>query len=349
MDVIKKINDNYILIIILIVAALIRLFPIAWDGGYYTHPDERHIYSVVSQLDFPDSIAEFFSEESTWDPHFYAYGSLPLYLLHFASQAYSSIDFYANTYQKLYTVARPLSAYFDLGTVSLVYLFIKLFTKDKRHSLLGAALYAILVFPIQNAHFYTVDTQLTFWCVLTLFLLTKGVKQLNTSYFYVASVSIAAAVSTKIIGLALFASFGIALLIYVLRLPEIKALHKVISFIKIGILSTSIILFLTMFFQPYVFLNWETFMNDISVQTRMRTDATVFPYTIQYLTTTNYLYPIKQIINWGMGIVPAVIGMVGFVFISFQKGLLLIKDKQFSSWLPLIVFAWIIFLFMGAS
>ena len=43
MKLLKKLNQNYLLLVILIVAAMLRLFPTDWDGGYYTHPDERHI------------------------------------------------------------------------------------------------------------------------------------------------------------------------------------------------------------------------------------------------------------------------------------------------------------------
>lgn len=43
------------------------------------------------------------------------------------------------------------------------------------------------------------------------------------------------------------------------------------------------------------------FLRDVRDQTRMNSDAYVFPYTLQYVTTRPYIYHIEQIFRWGLG------------------------------------------------
>src|SRR5512140_1881772 len=79
---VKYLRSPYIaLVVILLVAALLRFYSIAWDGGYLFHPDERKIVLVASALGWPSSPGEFFSTESPLNPKFFAYGSFPIYLL----------------------------------------------------------------------------------------------------------------------------------------------------------------------------------------------------------------------------------------------------------------------------
>ena len=72
----------------LLLAMGLRIYGIDWDEGYaYTpHPDERAILMSVDELQFP-SLGDWHllgsAENSTWNPRWFAYGSLPLYLLKF--------------------------------------------------------------------------------------------------------------------------------------------------------------------------------------------------------------------------------------------------------------------------
>src|SRR5207248_9091823 len=60
----------------------LRLYGLNWDAGNSFHPDEREILFHVVALKWPTSIAQFFDPvNSPLNPHFFAYGSFPLYLL----------------------------------------------------------------------------------------------------------------------------------------------------------------------------------------------------------------------------------------------------------------------------
>jgi len=49
----QKVLSRLILCLILAVALFLRLYHIAWDGGYLFHPDERQILVVADELSFP--------------------------------------------------------------------------------------------------------------------------------------------------------------------------------------------------------------------------------------------------------------------------------------------------------
>jgi len=156
------------LIAILAVAAALRLYGIAWDGGMLFHPDERHILVVANGIAFPPLRAwgTLLSPESPWNPQFFAYGSLPIYLLRIMADLAGRLDPSYATLQSSYVVGRTLSALFDLGTVALVFrLGFRLF--DERVGLLAAALTTVTVLHVQLAHFFAVDTLLAFFVLLT--------------------------------------------------------------------------------------------------------------------------------------------------------------------------------------
>src|SRR5215469_16902779 len=61
---------------------ILRLYGLNWDQGNSFHPDERQILFHVTALAWPSSLAQFFDPvNSPLNPHFFAYGSFPLYLL----------------------------------------------------------------------------------------------------------------------------------------------------------------------------------------------------------------------------------------------------------------------------
>jgi hypothetical protein len=102
---------------IVIFSGFLRLYMVNWDGGYHMHPDERAITLSVIDLVFPTSFADFLSPDSLWNPKFFAYGSLPFYLLALAGNMAALIDPLYAAYDGINIVGRYLSAFFDLGTL----------------------------------------------------------------------------------------------------------------------------------------------------------------------------------------------------------------------------------------
>ena len=110
------------LIIILALAAFFRFYNLNWDQGYHLHPDERAIVMFTTPLRFPNTISEFFSPTSSWNPHFFAYGNFPLYLLKIVGSVVGNLDSSFSAYDKINLVGRFMSGIFDVATILVIFL-----------------------------------------------------------------------------------------------------------------------------------------------------------------------------------------------------------------------------------
>jgi 4-amino-4-deoxy-L-arabinose transferase-like glycosyltransferase len=69
------------------------------------------------------------------------------------------------------------------------------------------------------------------------------------------------------------------------------------------------------------------FLHDVRDQMRMNSDAYVFPYTLQYVTTKPYIYHIEQIFWWGLGPFIGILTIIGVIFLLQQLVHVLKKRK----------------------
>jgi hypothetical protein len=69
----------------------------------------------------------------------------------------------------------------------------------------------------------------------------------------------------------------------------------------------------------------------------MNSDAYVFPYTLQYVTTKPYIYHIEQIFKWGLGPFIGILTIIGTLFLLLHLTDLTknkeSKIKEFASWI----------------
>ena len=160
----------FALFLLVLIGAALRLYGILWDQGFNLHPDERAIILFSLPLHFPSTIQSFLSPASPLNPHFFAYGSFPLYLLKATAATISLVIHTPIGYGNIAIVGRVLSTLADIGTLILVFLLGRKIASDKV-GLLAACCYAFATFSIQVSHFYAVDTLLTFFITSTLYAL----------------------------------------------------------------------------------------------------------------------------------------------------------------------------------
>ena len=238
---------------ILLLAFGLRTYAIQWDDGYHFHPDERHIVMVAEKLEWVSPFEDpdlFFKVDSPMNPQFFAYGSLPIYLLA-VSGWIAGIVFerpQLGQYAELPLTGRVLSALFDTGTVLMVYLIVNQLLKQSNWSdeknnfitkifqkiysslsafggslktkflekewlgLMAASLYAICVLPIQLSHFYAVDTLLTFLGMLVVWMCLRFLANGNMWILSLIGVFWGMAMATKANALVLGLPIGIAIL-----------------------------------------------------------------------------------------------------------------------------------------
>lgn len=337
------------------IGAFFRLYGLNWDQGFHLHPDERAIVMFTTPLEFPKTINEFFSPQSTWNPHFFAYGSFPLYFLKIAGNIASIIDPTYAIYDRMNLLGRFLSAIFDIGTlIVLFFLSKKLFSKNI--GLLASFFYTISILPIQLSHFYAVDTPLTFFILLTLYQLIRlyekptFLKSILVGFFFGLSLA------TKTSALVLITSIGMAiaidfLLIFIKQphkphiwLPHVPKFLKHLITYSIAIFTTTFITFIA--FEPYALIDFPTFWQQQLQQRQMTYDPFTFPYTLQYVGKIPYWHEIKNIFLWGQGPLLATISFIGaiyFAFMAFKKE----RKEKWAQELIIATFFWIYFLVVG--
>ncbi|MEK7060901.1 MAG: glycosyltransferase family 39 protein [Patescibacteria group bacterium] len=334
------------LFLILIFAFILRTYGLNWDQGFYMHPDERAIVMFTIPLQFPNTISEFLSPTSSWNPHFFAYGNFPLYLLKIVSLIAGNFDPSFALYDKINIVGRFISGIFDLGTIFFVFLLgKKLF--NKKVGILASFFYTISVFPIQASHFYAVDTPLTFFILLTLYQLIRLYEKPSLKNSIFVGMCFGVSLVTKISAIplitAIIAAIAVDFLLLVAKqphkprvwLPHIPRFLKRFIFDGIAIIISTVIIFIVL--QPYSIIDFPTFWRQNMEQSQMTHDAFTFPYTLQYVGKIPYLYEVKNIFLWGQGPILATISFIGILYTFF----VILKKKKERKWaqeLVLLIF-----------
>jgi len=152
------------MILVLIIAAVLRLTGVDWDGNHHLHPDERFLTMVETAISPVENIKEYFdTSNSSLNPNnrgftFYVYGTLPLFITRYVGEWVGMTG-----YDEINLVGRVLSAVFDLGTIMMIYLIARRLYRQARIGLLAALFSALAVLQIQLSHYFTVDNFANFF------------------------------------------------------------------------------------------------------------------------------------------------------------------------------------------
>jgi len=305
---------------ILAVGLFLRAYGLNWDQGLYLHPDERFIAIVSSsRVDFPprDDLGSVFDPESsplnprrndpaTGQPLSFAYGSLPVYVQSVAAWLVNFVtDTDYQSYPHIYKVGRVLNVALDTLTIGLVYLLgRRLFRRSA--GLIGAALYALAVLPIQLSHFFTVDIWLTFFVTASLYLSIRYLDQPSMRRALLLAVPVGCAFATKasvpslIVPLGLMAGFAFW---------EARDRFAIVaSMLSAGALS--IVVFSV--FEPYAIVNSAPFIEDIRIQARIVRGQFDVPFTRQFVGLTPGLYELRNLFLYTVGpgfLIAAIVGL----------------------------------------
>jgi hypothetical protein len=336
---------------ILAVGAGLRLYGLNWDGGHWLHPDERQIYFVTLSLRWPQSLAQAFRPDSSLNPHFFAYGSLPIYLLKLVSVLAAPLSPLLRDPDNLHLIGRPLAALFDLASVYLTYRLARIILSSPRSraelrggALLAAALFSLAVLSVQHAHFYTADTLLTFFVVLTLNLAADVVQGGGGRRQIALGIALGLALATKVSAAPLLLVVLVAFALQRITSgkegdpaaghhnhlasrqpapvarshhlsPITSHLSRITPLLPIarGIALTGIVAgcaFVAV--QPYALIDWRTFLADTLRESQIAWGILDVPYTRQYADTLPYLYSIWQTALWGLGLPLGLVAGAGF-------------------------------------
>lgn len=349
----KRLLKGIALLALLGLALFLRLH-LMWDEGYLFHPDERQIYIIADSLSFPwpPDWGLLFSPSSPWNPGFFAYGSLPIYLLRICANLAGLIRPGLDTLNDIHLVGRALSALFDAGAIYLVYrLGHKLY--NDWVGLLAAAFVTLSVLHIQLSHFYTVDTLLTFFVILVVSTAVDLARRPTLGRGLWLGVTFGLALATKVSAAPLALVVGLAWLFGRLRgvqgakegespRPPALAWRRVIAG---GTLSGLMALMVFVICEPYALIDVVTFAVDVIHESYMARGLADIPYTRQFIGTAPYLYPLQQIVLWSLGVPLGIIALAATVGATVRALTDTLRGRWVGAgerWLPL---AWVLVYF----
>ncbi|HCC84347.1 MAG TPA: hypothetical protein DEP87_01565 [Candidatus Pacebacteria bacterium] len=325
---------------VIAIATIFRFTDLNWDSDQHLHPDERFLTMVTDDLKWPKSWTEYFTtQKSPLNPHnmghgFYVYGTWPVVLVKALAERLQ-----LDNYQGITQVGRATSASAELLTVILVILTAAQLAPTKKRYLAGLVAgfcYAILVLPIQLAHFYVVDPYLTL--ALSACFFGLSLKPKWSSHLW-AGIWFGLALSAKVsAGLFLPIILGRYLQLTwnkTLKLPQLIGLGLIFGVSSALTLRIAYpILFESQGFWPtginhLVLQNWQTLKAFDGVETG-------FPPGLQWIPTQPISYLLTHTILWAIGIPEFLLGLwaVG-VLIRFRHKL----TQPILVWLCL---AWVI-------
>ena len=277
-------------------ALFVRLFGLNWDQRHFFHPDERAIAMAVERLSF---------HPLQLNPHFFAYGSFPLYVTKIVTALLGNLNHWFAGYDGIIYVGRALSAIWGAATtVLLAVLGSRLY--GRRAGLLAGALLAATVLHVQSSHFAISDIPLTFVVLLALYFLTRAVDSGAFRDFLAAGGAIGLAVATKFSALPILLPLAIAVFSRWRKEKSSRPLLCGAAAVAGAAAAFGIA-------QPYAFLDFRAYFHDILEQSRMVRNAGIFPYTNQYIGVPKYLYDLGQMILWGMGPLLAIAALWGTI------------------------------------
>ncbi len=330
----RRSRGEILLLALILGAALgVRLYGLTWDHGYLFHPDERMVVFVTSDLSFawPPDWAELLSPSSTWNPGFFSYGSLPMYLLRILSSVAARFWPAMESLRSFYVIGRVLSALADVGTIYFTYSMARRLY-GVRTALLGGALLAFAVLHVQLSHYYAVDTLLACAVMLVLLLNMRLAQSPSLARCLGAGAAIGVAAATKISALALAAPLCLACVGARLiqsqpdgssdPAPGARWVGEAFRGLVVAGWAAALVFVLL---EPYALIDFPTFLGDIQTESMMVRGARDLPYTRQYAGTIPYLYQIAQTVRWSLG---PFLGIAGFMGVGYALGRLVMHIRK---------------------
>ncbi len=323
----------------------LRLYGINWDQGNNFHPDERQIMFHVMALAWPKSFAQFLDPaNSPLNPHFFAYGSFPLYLLatvgNILAHFYPTIDSMPN----LTLVGRVLSALFDSGTILLTGWLALRLSHDTtpgrprawNFALLAAALVTFTPFEIQQAHYFAVDSILLFFIVLTVLACVALVDtEKIVRWSLVAGLGYGLALATKFSAAPLAVPLLVALLLRWYRRDFYTSLLSLLVTACVTLVSFLVTM-------PYALLDFASFEQQLSFQGQLARGQIDLPYVRQFAGTTPYVYETRDLVLWGLGLMLGIAAIAGLLWLLWR-----VWKRSAGTWM--VILSWVIVYFAIAG
>lgn len=266
-------NKKFLFILFLI-GIFFRVVNLNWGSPFYFHPDERNIANAVVGLNFPNQM----------NPHFFAYGSLPIYLIYILSPL--SSFFVSDTFSQAIITSRIISSIFSTLLIPLMYIVGKKLAGDKAGTM-AAAFSIFSVGFIQFAHFGTFEMFITFFSVLYFFSSLNLAENSNLKWIFITGLLFGILISAKISNAVLIL---LPILLMVFKEKKLSFRHILVS---IQLLTISLLIFI--FTNPFSFSDYTSFKRSMMYESSVATGQLPVFYSQIFIKTAPVAYQLSSI------------------------------------------------------
>ncbi len=276
-------RTHLFVLLLTIVGALLHFYNLNWGAPFYFHPDERNIASAVSRLEFP----------SEMNPQFFAYGSVPIYIIYFTGILLSKFQTTVVSFELAIQISRAYSALFATALIPILFLIGRKL-KNETVGLVAAFLATTSVGFIQYAHFGTFEMWLTFFSVL-LFWACLTIKHLTKQKTLTLGLLTGILVAIKISHLVIL---PIIFLVIVLKKWQEKK-NKLLPFF-LHTISIVLLFIISAFFvyytsNPFVFIDTTSFKSTMDYESSLALGKFPVFYTGEFFNSIPIIFQFNKI------------------------------------------------------
>lgn len=265
---ISKRWDLTILLAIVILGLALRLTGLYHALG--THPDERHMVQVTTQL-----------EANRMNPKSFAYGSFSFYAAWGFAQILKPFWKDATSYDGLFVAGRTFCIIMGTLAIALSYYLSVLIYKRSTVGLIAALLLSLNVFHLQLSRFFTSDITLTTISLFSMIALVRAHQNGGLRAHLIFGACAGLATATKISSVFLFVPLGFVVALSMLRdwLPHNNWNRPLKA---IGIVAANIILLVI----AHQLLYWKGWPRVLGY--RVVEEAGIIPLAAPFLASTAF-------------------------------------------------------------
>lgn len=273
-------------------------YDLNWGAPFYFHPDERNIASSVSQLNFPKNL----------NPHFYAYGSFPIYSIYLVGLVVNVLSKSPNILNVNFYDAILISRYFS-ATLSVLSVFmIYKISKElggKNAGIISSFLAITSAAFLQFSHIGTFEMWISFLSLLLFYVFHVYIKTGREKFFLLAAFIFGILSAVKISLATLFPVF-----IFVLFLSRTSLLQSLrLSFVFFFFSSLSYF-----FSSPYNLLDFEAFFQSIKYEGNVATGALEVFYTGSFANSIPFVFHYTKILPFLINPILTIISVPALIY-----------------------------------
>lgn len=301
---INKHKQLFYLSLLILVGGFFRFYNLNWGNPFYFHPDERNIASSVMQLNFPDQM----------NPHFFAYGSYPIYLIYFTGFILNLLFKSQDLFIQSVLISRFYSVFLSILLIPSIY-FVGKKLVNQQTGLGGAIFCTFSAGFIQFAHFGTFEIWLTFLGVWLFYFSSKLVQNLNLKNIVISGIIFGVLMSTKISSLPLLILPLVSIGLNLLPKTEMK-IHLLLFKI---VLKTFILIFVSLvtftIFSPYVFLDFKSFLSSMQYESSVALGTLPVFYTGEFFNSIPIIFQFTKIYPFLINPILTILFIPSFIYV----------------------------------